>query len=76
MPRIDEMYAFIAEDSGPEDEGVIAMKMPGNIWMPLVGADMKRMESLRPTARDISRNLGKPVRLIRFTNREELGLIK
>lgn len=76
MPRIDEMYAFITEDNGPEDEGIIGIKTPGGIWMPLVGADMERIESLRLVARDISRNLGKPVRLIRFTNREELELIE
>ena len=71
MPRIEEMYAFIAEDSGP-DEGVVAMNV-GGVMLPVVGADMTRAESLRSMARNISRQTGKKVRLIRFTQREDLG---
>lgn len=47
MPRIEEMYAFVAEDSGPDDEGVVGMATKSG-WMPLVGADMARVESLKP----------------------------
>ncbi len=72
MPRIEEMYAFIAEDSGPDDEGVVAMNI-GNVMLPLVGADMARAESLKPMARSISRQTGKKVKLIHFTQREDLG---
>ena len=48
MPRITEMFAFIAEDEGPGDEGVIAHNVPGRAWgtvvhLPLVGADMARV---------------------------------
>lgn len=50
MPKIDEMFAFIIEDSGPEDEGIIGISTPSG-WMPLVGADMKRVDLLRPMAR-------------------------
>lgn len=32
MPRIEQMFAFVVEDSGPDDEGVIGM-MTGNGWM-------------------------------------------
>jgi len=74
MPKIMEMYAFVAEDKDPEDEGIIGF-MAGTGWMPLVGADMARVDSLKPIARDISRNTGKTVKLIRFTNREELGIV-
>ncbi len=72
MPRIDEMYAFIAEDAGPDDEGIVAINRSGT-WVPLVGADMKRVESLRPVARQLARTLNKPIKLIHFTNREDLG---
>ena len=34
MPRIEEMYAFVAEDSGPDDEGVVGMAT-GSGWVPL-----------------------------------------
>lgn len=72
MPRIEEMYAFVAEDSGPDDEGVVAMSV-GDVMLPLVGADMARVESLRPIARDISAQTGKKIKLLHFTQREDLG---
>ena len=72
MPRIEEMYAFVAEDSGPDDEGIVAMSV-GHVMLPLVGADMARIESLRPIARDISAQTGKKVKLLHFTQREDLG---
>lgn len=74
MPKIMEMYAFVAEDEGPEDEGIIGFKSCTG-WMPMVGSDMARVESLRPLARAVSRGTGKKVKLIRFTKREELGFV-
>lgn len=71
MPKITEMYAFITEDKGPDDEGVVAMHL-GSQWMPLVGADLKRVASLKPYALDIAKKTGKKVKLIHFTHREDL----
>ncbi|MBA7670703.1 hypothetical protein ES703_78850 [subsurface metagenome] len=71
MPRIEEMYAFVAEDSGPDDEGVVAMSA-GAVMLPLVGADMARVESLKPIARDIAAQTGKKIKLLHFTHREEI----
>lgn len=71
--RIDEMFAFIVvDDDGTE--GIPATYL-GNTLYPLVGADMKRVESLRPAAEDYARSSGKPVRLVRFSTREELEVI-
>ena len=70
MPRIERIFAFIAEEN-PQDEGIVAMKM-GAAWMPLVGADMARVESLRPIAEDIAKVTGKTVKLIVFETRKEL----
>lgn len=75
MPKIDGMFAFVMEDSGPEDEGVIGMETPRG-YLPLVGADMKRVDALRPIAQGIAAQVGKPVKLIHFTRREELEVIK
>ncbi len=72
MPRIEEMYAFVAEDSGPDDEGVVAMSV-GSVMLPLVGADMARVESLKPIAREIAARTGQKIKLLHFTHREELG---
>lgn len=71
MPKITEMFAFIAEDKGPNDEGVVGMNR-GSYWMPLVGADMKRAASLRSIAEGIARATGKKVKLVHFTNREDM----
>lgn len=74
MPKIETIFAFVAEDSGPDDEGIIGIKT-GLWWMPLVGADMARVESLRPFARNVARTTGKKVKLLHFTNREEVEVI-
>ena len=69
MPIIDELFAFVAEEEEGE-EGVIGMvlEMPvtGNTFTPLVGADMDRMESLKPYALDIAKASGKKVVLKKF----------
>ena len=67
MPKITEMYAFIAED-GPEDEGIVAM-MQGDKWIPMVGADMARMDALRPVAEKIAGIHGQKIIIAKFTNR-------
>lgn len=74
MPRIEEMFAFVAEDSGPGDEGVIAANL-GGTWMPLVSANLARIESLRETAVQIGRLTGKRIRLLRFSHRVEVETI-
>ncbi|GAJ01744.1 unnamed protein product, partial [marine sediment metagenome] len=64
--------AFVAEDLGPEDEGIVGMGTKAG-WIPLVGADMARVESLKPIARNIATQTGKKIKLLHFTHREDLG---
>lgn len=71
MPRITEIWAYIAGDTNPDDEGVITASMPFGIML-LVGVDKERMESLRPLAREICVATGKVIKLIRFENRIEI----
>jgi len=71
MPRIDEMYAFIAEDTGPDDEGIVGFTV-GNNWIPMVGGDMARIESLKPIAALVSARTGQKIKIVKFTNREEI----
>jgi hypothetical protein len=73
MPKIETIYAFISTEEGPEDEGVVAVKV-GDVWMPLVGADMKRVESLRPLAKEIAQTTGKRIVLAKFTVREDMEI--
>ena len=75
MPKIEAIYALASIDEGPEDEGVVAAR-GGDSWMPLVGADEDRVESLRPLAMAIPRTTGKRIVLARFKNREDLEELK
>ena len=75
MPKINELFAFISIDEGLEDEGIIASKF-GDVWMPLVGADQKRIDSLRSIAKQIAQATGKYVILAKFTHRTDLEVIK
>ncbi len=75
MPKITEIYAFIAEDKGPEDEGLAAF-LSGMNWMPMVGGDMNRIESLRAMAQHLANYSKKPIRLCKFTQRAEIEVIK
>jgi hypothetical protein len=60
-----------ASDGG---EGVCSAQI-GDTHMPLVGADMDRVKSLRGYA-ELARILsGYPVRLIRFSMREDLEVL-
>lgn len=65
------LYAWIADD--PDGgQGVAAAHIRGIGWMPLVGADMARMRSLRPHAVIVREKTGLPVRLVRFGRSEVL----
>ena len=75
MPKITELFAFISIDEGLGDEGIIAAKF-GDNWMPLVGADKKRVDSLRPIAKLIAQTTGKHVVLAKFTHREDVETIE
>ncbi len=81
MPVIDRMYAFVQEDTGPDDEGVISAL--GNVQgpfhsvvaMPLVGSDMGRIDSLRPVAQRVADVTGKPVKVLMFSVRTEVAVL-
>lgn len=71
MPLITEMFAFVVYDgTGEADEGVIGFDR-----MPLVGADLTRVESLQPLAQQIANTIGKQVRIYRFSTKEQIGEI-
>lgn len=66
MPKIDAMYAFVVADSGPDDEGVPAFQAIDGTWMPMLGADLARIDSLRPLVQHMADDMGKPIYLRRF----------
>lgn len=70
--KIDEMFAFVAEN--PDGEGVMGIRQDG-AWLPLVGADMARIASLKPMVEKIARESGVLVKLVKFSVRTELETI-
>lgn len=75
MPKITELFVFIAEDKGSDGEGIVAGKL-GDAWIPLMGADMKRIDALRPMAAMTAKLTGKKIRLVHFTQREDMEVIE
>jgi dihydroorotase-like cyclic amidohydrolase len=71
--RIDELYAFIAQDA--DGEGLPAFQSRG-LMLPMVCADKARVDSLREVARKIARETGNKITLCRFSLREEIEVIE
>jgi hypothetical protein len=72
--RIDALYAWVVQEPDG-DEGVCSATMQylgREMMMPLVGADIDRVKSLRQHARTARIMTGYPVRLVRFSMREDL----
>lgn len=75
--RIDEMYAYVAVEKSTGDEGITAFFDPeGGTWLPMVGADMERVEALRPIAQMLAEQGQQEIRVLRFSVREEIEVIK
>lgn len=75
MKRIEQMYAFVVEDERDNMEGIPAI-MSKTGALPMVGADMERVEDLRPAAEKMAKHLGKPITLLRFEVRTEVEVIE
>jgi hypothetical protein len=70
--RITEIHAFIAVDPRDDSEGVIGHMNPKTgVIEAMIGADKARIESLRPIAEHVAHATGKPVKLVRFSQRED-----
>lgn len=69
--RIDTIWAFVSVDPEDNTEGVIAGPLlgPGSV-IPFIAADEARLASLRPLAQKFAKQLGRPVRLLKFSIRE------
>ena len=73
MP-VHAIFAYLSIDEDG-NEGVLAGPVGNIACMPLVGADMTRMEALRPLAFQIAKRFGIQVRLCCFTNKSVLETI-
>lgn len=74
MPlKIDKLFCFITGDD--EGEGVAGFKSTHG-WLPMVGADMARVDSLATLAQDIATRSNKTITLCEFSVRKEIKVIK
>lgn len=73
MPRIEAVWMVVSIDPVDNCEGVAATTMPNGVTLPLIASDEKRLENILPIARDIAMRTGMKFKLVKFTQREELG---
>lgn len=71
LGRIDNIWAFLSLDDG--GEGVCAAPL-GGMTVPLIAADKRRLDILKPIARVLAHKFAKPVRLAKFTTREDVEI--
>lgn len=73
---IKTIHAFIAVDPDDGDEGVVGQLMWDGTWMPLVCADERRLEALRPVAQAIAYRTETEIKLVRFSVREDIETLE
>ena len=69
---IEELYAYISRELDGS-ESIMCLMGPNGAF-PLVGSDMKRMQSLRPMVETTADRYGKHVILAKFSNRKDMTL--
>jgi hypothetical protein len=74
LERIDSIWAFVADDEG--GEGVQAAPMRDGSWVPLIAADESRLRSMKEYVQKLATQFGTPIRLIKFTMREDVEVIE
>lgn len=72
--KISEIFAFISTDNDG-NEGVCGYSTKAGM-LPMIGADMARIETLRPMAKALAGMTKKKIQLIKFKVREDLEVIE
>lgn len=62
--KIKELFAFVITDE-QGDEGIMGFKISDG-WLPMVGADMERVDCLRPIADMIAKQSDKTYEIRHF----------
>lgn len=73
LARIEHVWAYLSTDNN--GEGIAAAPLGPLPLVPLIAADEARMRSIRPLAEQIARVFQRPVRLVKFTQREDVEFI-
>lgn len=71
--EIEGLWAYIGQHD--DGEGLLAAAIDGRV-VPLIAADLARVEQLRPYAQEAANQSGVAVRLVRFGVRTECDVIE
>jgi|NGEPerStandDraft_9_1074522.scaffolds.fasta_scaffold125499_2 hypothetical protein len=68
---IRDLWTYLAIYGNDGDEGIVA-------WhgLPLIAADLIRLQQIRPMAEKVAKASGLSIRLVRFTTRTEIDVIE
>lgn len=69
--KVEAMYGFFSVDPRDGNEGLVAFKTPEG-FMPLVGADLARVEAWKKYVEKICKDTNVSIRLYKFGNKELL----
>jgi hypothetical protein len=74
MIPIKEVFAYVAPD-GEGNEGLAGVEIPGAGWLPLAASTREGADLLLPVVQVLIKKIGKPIKLVKFSNREEIGTV-
>lgn len=69
MKTTTDIYAWVGVNA--DGENVLSIEKDGKYY-PLISDDLKMMSQMKKLATDAGRELDVPVRLVRFTGREDI----
>jgi hypothetical protein len=72
LGRIDRIWAFLSIDDG--GEGLVAAPIGPGTTVPLIAADKRRVDLLIPIAKRLTKVFNKPIRLAKFSQREDVEI--
>ena len=82
MPKINKVFVFISE-STPGDEGVVGQSVKvhletgeeANVRLNMFAVTKEAMETLIPQAKVVTDIINKPIRIVSFSNPEEVAIL-
>lgn len=79
MPLVTELFAFLVDTSNGEPGEYVPMFVFGDkqdrTAMPLIGADIERVNALREVVISDPAYAGRRVRLVRYTRAEDVAVV-
>lgn len=71
---ISEVFVFASVDAAGAEKNLLMLVE--EVCVPLVTTDARKLPALRQFAKDLAAEYGRPVKLLRFTRREEVEVFE